>query len=131
MVQFLQLSTNGAPYAPLGGGGGDLVLATLATASNATANTTSNNTGITFNIPLAGADATPHHWTYQIAGLPILSLSASGDGTGSIPVAEVFIGDSSVPVGFFLQSGDQPLATGTAPSFNYQGGKGGDAGSPL
>ncbi len=62
----------------------DLVEATLATVSGATALTVSNSTGITWDIPVSGVDALLHSWKWTIDGNNALTISATGDGAGGI-----------------------------------------------
>lgn len=62
----------------------DLVSTTLATASGATAATTDNSLGVSFDIPVSGADSDPHAWDFSIDGTSFVSLTSVGDGAGGI-----------------------------------------------
>lgn len=62
----------------------DLVEATINTASGATAATISNSAGVTWDIPVAGADATTHKWVHQIDGNDYIIIEGAGDGAGGI-----------------------------------------------
>lgn len=83
----LYYSIDGATFVDIsagGGGGGDLVSATLATASGATASTTNNSAGFSFNIPVTGVDMTVHGYAFAIDGNILLTMVGIGDGAGGV-----------------------------------------------
>lgn len=125
-LQKFVVSENGGAYTPIGSGGGDLVSATLATASGATASTINNSAGVFFNIPIFGVDASTHVWTYGIGGKNMFQVQADGNGVGGATNGLIVLGVPDVPMTFTIQSGNS--ATGIdATSFGYSGGQGGAA----
>lgn len=121
--QFL-VSQNGGAYFPLGGGGGDLVSATLATASGALANTTSNSAGFTFNIPISGVDSGNHDFRWSVAGTTLADFFGTANGVGSLSSSSIQLG-GTVPTNFSFQSGPQGIPATDNVDFSYVGGKGG------
>ena len=54
--------------------------------------TADNKDNLALNIPVSGTDATAHMMTFQIAGLPFLYASATGDTAGGIGVITINLG---------------------------------------
>lgn len=124
-ITGLYQSVNGGAYTPIGGGGGgDLVSATLATASGATANTTTNSSGFTFNIPISGADSFNHDFRWAVAGTTLADFLGTANGVGGLASTSIQLG-GTVPTTFSLQSGDQTTPAADNFDFSYVGGKGG------
>lgn len=118
---FLE-SSNGSPYAPLGGG--DLVSATLATASGAIASTVNNSSGVTFNVPISGVDAFNHDWRWSVAATTLADFQGTANGVGSLASSSIQLG-GGVPTSFYINSGDQPTPAANNLDWVYTGGKGG------
>lgn len=121
--QFVS-SSNGSAYTAFGGGG-DLVAATLATASAATANTINNSDGVTFNIPASGVDSGIHHWRFGTAGQLQFQVQGTFDGVGGLASGLIVFGTPGVPSAFNWIGGDALIPATNALDWIYQGGKGG------
>lgn len=90
-TETMQISINTGGWVDLGDVPTDLPAATALTASGATAYAVTDSTGIDFNIPLSGSDATPHFWAFGVGNIDILFIQGSGNGAGSTTNANVVI----------------------------------------
>lgn len=122
----LMLSANGGAYVSIGGGaGGDLVSATLATTSGATANTINNSAGVFFDIPAQGVDAFNHVWSFGTANQLQFQVQGTFDGVGGLATGLLVFGTPAAPSAFTFIGGDAITPTLDALDWIYQGGKGG------